>query len=299
MLASRAILRTFSAVQVDARHPALIGRVAPFGDRHQSLAKGIHQWSLTRERGGFQLAHRCDLGGCAGEKHLISDEQLRLVDRTLHHRDPHAAGQLDHAGTGDALEDVLIHPGGDQDTVAHDEQVHAAGLADLAAAVEQQGFVETAEHRFGLGQRTGDVSAADLAAQGQGTVFLTGPGADPATDALGGEVVTQLEAIDQKVGFDVVQPWRDAEVTRVNERSQVDRFGGPIRPQHRGESLHHDGFTQVGQQQPGALTEATGMAIGTEQKHVIRSLRIGNGPHAAKSARAVVERVGRDRHLRF
>ena len=41
------------------------------------------------------------------------------------------------------------------------------------------------------------------------------------------------------------------------------------------------------------------MAIGTEQKHVIRSLRIGNGPHAAKSARAVVERVGRDRHLRF
>ena len=96
-----------------------------------------------------------------------------------------------------------------------------------------------------------------------------------------------------------MQPGGDAEVTRVNERSQVDRCGGPIRPQHRGESLHHGGFTQIRQQEPGALTEATGMAIGPEQKHVICRLRIGNRPHAAKRARAVVERVGRDRHLRF
>lgn len=41
------------------------------------------------------------------------------------------------------------------------------------------------------------------------------------------------------------------------------------------------------------------MAIGAEQKHMIGPLRIGNRPHAAKRARAVVERVGRDRHLRF
>ena len=277
----------------------LISGIAPFGDRHQPLAQGLHQRSLTGEGGGFQLAHRRDLGGRAGEKHLIGDEQLRLVDRALHHRDPHAAGQLDHAGAGDALEDVLIHSGSDQDAIAHDEQIHAAGLADLAAAVEQQGFVETAEHRFGLGQGAGDVSAADLAAQGQGAVFLTGPGADPATDALRREVITQLEAVDQEIGFDVVQPGGDAEVTRVDERSQVDRCGGPIRPQHRGESLHHGGFTQVGQQQPGALTEATGMAIGPEQKHVIGPLRIGNRPHATKRARAVVERMGGHRHLRF
>jgi hypothetical protein len=55
-----------------------------------------------------------------------------------------AGGQFQHAGAGDALEDVLIHAGGDQHAVAHDEQVHAAGLAHLAAAVEQQGLIEAA-----------------------------------------------------------------------------------------------------------------------------------------------------------
>ena len=160
---------------------------------------------MGRQIGALQAADRGHPGRGATEESLIGHKQLRFVNGPLQHRNIHRPGQLQDTGASDAFQDVLIYRRGDQHPIAHDEQIHAAGLAHLASAVKQQGFVEAAFHRFCFGEGTGDVGAADLAPQGQGAVLLPGPAADAAGHALGRKVIAHLDAVDQEIRLNIVE----------------------------------------------------------------------------------------------
>ena len=271
--------------------------IPALGDRHQLGSKRLHHRAFIRENRGLQLADRADLGSSAGEKHLIGNEQLGFVHRALDHLNAHGLGQFDHAGSGDALKDVLINARCDQLTVPNEEQIHPTGFADLAPTVHEQGFIESAADGFRLGQGAGDVGPTDLAAQRQRAILLTGPAADTAADPFWREVIPEFKAVNQEIGLNVVQTWGDPEIACVHERPKVDRGLGLIGLKHGRERVHHRGFTQVCQQQFGALAEPTGMALGTEEKHAAWLAGVRNSPHAAEGACPVVEGVRCHRDL--
>ena len=112
---------------------------------------------------GFQLSDRGDFGRRSRQEHFIGNEELGFIDRAFHHIDAHALCELDHAGSGDAFEDVLVNTGCDQLTIANDEQIHAAGFGHLAPGVHQQGLIKSTLDSLCFGQRAGDVGTADFA----------------------------------------------------------------------------------------------------------------------------------------
>ena len=81
-------------------------------------------------------------------------------------RNVHGLSQLKDACPSDSLQDVLIDAGGDQNAIADQKEIHATCFAHLTPAIEQQGLLEAAFHRFRLGEGAGDVSPTDLASQG-------------------------------------------------------------------------------------------------------------------------------------
>ena len=272
-----------------------INGIAAFRDRGQPVAQLLHHRPAVGKIGALQATDRGHPGRRATEEGLIGHEQLRLVDGAFEHRNIHSPGQLQDAGAGDPLQDVLIHRRRDQDPIAHDEQIHAAGLAHLAPAIQEQGLVEAALHRLGLGEGAGDVSAADLAPQGQGAILLAGPAAETTGDPLRREVIPHLDAIDEKVRLDIVKSGGDAQTAGVNEGAQVKGFAWFVGLQERPDRCEHRLLAQLGEQQPGALGEAAGMAIDSEQQHLAGIVRVGQPPHATKGARAVMEGMGRHR----
>src|SRR5690606_39230506 len=90
----------------------------------------------------IDLGDRSHLGSGADEKGLISDVQLRTVDRPLDHFQAQLLpGQLDHRGTGDSFKDVIRDRGSDQLAVADDKEVFGAPLRDVAIVGQKDAVV--------------------------------------------------------------------------------------------------------------------------------------------------------------
>ena len=87
------------------------------------------------ERVVVDLAHRHQLGGGAGEEHLVGEVELGAGDVALLDLVAEVAGDLDHRGAGDPVEDRRgVRPGSAELPVADDEDVLAGALARRSRA---------------------------------------------------------------------------------------------------------------------------------------------------------------------
>ena len=103
-----------------------------------------------------------DLGGGAGDEHLVGVVELAPGDLALEHRDALVAGQGDDARAGDALEDRGMDRRGDQDPVAHQEQVLPRAVGHVAGLVEEDGLLVPGLVGLDLGEDGVEVLTAGL-----------------------------------------------------------------------------------------------------------------------------------------
>ena len=113
------------------------------------------------------LAHGHELGGGAGHEHLVGEVHLRTRHVALDDGVAEVLRDLDHRAPGDAVEDrVVLARGGDL-AAAHDVEVLARALADVAVCVEQDRLFVAGLQRLHLGQHAVEVLAAGLGVRDQ------------------------------------------------------------------------------------------------------------------------------------
>ena len=106
--------------------------------------------SPRADRVVVDLAHGHELGGGPGHEDLVGEVQLGAGDVALDDRVAEVAGDLDHRAAGDPVEDRVVLAGRRDLAVAHDVQVLAGALADVAVLVEQDRLVVAGLHRLDL-----------------------------------------------------------------------------------------------------------------------------------------------------
>ena len=89
-----------------------------------------------------------------------------------------------------------------------------------------------------------------------------------------------------------MEPRSNPQITRVHERPEIDRLGGLVGLEQRGDGTKDGVFLQLSQQQTCALAQPARVAIGTKQQHRVGVLGIGDRPHATECARSVVQGMG-------
>ena len=68
---------------------------------------------------------------------------------------------------------------------------------------------------------------------------------------------------------------RDAQSAGVDEGTQVEGFARFVGLQEGVDRVDHRLFAELGEQEPGALGQAAGMAIGAEQQYLTGIIGIG------------------------
>jgi hypothetical protein len=134
-------------------------------------------WSST-SRTGHQL------GGGAGHEDLLGEVHLGAGDVALDDRVAEVAGDLDDRAAGDAVEDrVVLARRGDL-AVAHDVDVLARALADVAVVVEQDRLLVAGLDRLDLGEHAVEVLPGGLGVRDQRVGADPPPGGDLGADAV-------------------------------------------------------------------------------------------------------------------
>src|SRR5207253_7063817 len=166
--------------------------------------------------------HRRDLSARAAEEDLIGDIQLGAVNLAYRGRDAAVRGDLENAGPGDALEDVVGSGGRDQDSVANEEEVLRASFAHVAILRQDDRLVEAGLLRLGLRERSVHVRAGDLAAGRDRVVVGTPPARDAARDAaIYVDVGPERDSEDREAVLEVMETNSNDRARFVGDRPDV------------------------------------------------------------------------------
>ncbi len=111
-------------------------------------------------------AHRRDLGGRAGQEHLVGDVQQLARDVLLDDLEPRGLRELRHAVARDARQDRRRDRRRVQLAVLHEEQVLAGALADEAGRVQREALGEAEAARLERHERARQIVAAGLRQRG-------------------------------------------------------------------------------------------------------------------------------------
>src|SRR3954467_6602233 len=171
------------------------------------------------------LAQRRELGGRAGDEHLVGEVELGAGDVALDHLKAEVVRDLDDRLAVDAVEDRGRLRRREDPPVAHDEDVLARALADLALVVEEDGLLVAGLVRLDLREHRVEVLAGGLRVRDQRVRADPPPRGDLRPDAVAlalvAEVGAPLPAGDRHVDRRVEREEAHRAVAAVGDRADV------------------------------------------------------------------------------
>src|SRR5579864_3196718 len=165
------------------------------GDHAQELRRQP-KGDLARASGADgDAVHRADggdLGGGAGEEHLVAGVELAARDHLLAHLDAEVAGEGDDGVAGDARQQRGRHRRSHQDAALDDEEVLAGAFADVAAGVQGDALDEAVGDGLHLDQLRVEVVARRLGHGRQGARGRPPPRRDAGVHAILERLVAEV-----------------------------------------------------------------------------------------------------------
>src|ERR1017187_3343364 len=293
------LLRHGRLAGTNRRKPPVAVRLRAVDDSEELLLQ------LLRDRAAPSLAdgnavHRADgrdLGGGAGEEYFIGDVQQFPRDDGLYHRDSQIARQRDDAVAGDAREHRSAQRRSEDLTVAHDEDVLARSLADVAGRVERDALAVAVDQGFHLDELRVHVVGARLSEGRQRIRRDAGPTGDAHVHALRERFLAKILApfpasnVNVDGVLEPVDP--DFPVTAQRDGAQIAR----VHLVQAHQFLHR--FGQFGRREadvlhavnPGGIQHAPDVLVQTEDG---RSSGRGIAPDTFEYRGAVVHHVRED-----
>ena len=180
-------------------------------------------WTIGRKSILFNLLDRSNTCCCASEKYLICYEELTLVHTSLDHLISKMSCNADHTRSSDTLENILSNPRSNNSTATNQKYIHTASFWEFASWVHHQCLIKSSLDCFTLGKSARNITTRDLGAQWKWCIALSYPRADRCTHPISCKVVTKLDTIDEKIFLDLMKSWANIEITRVDERPNIDR----------------------------------------------------------------------------
>src|SRR5205814_1176034 len=114
--------------------------------------------------------------GGAGEEQLIANVEFAAVDGTFDRvQVEFPLSQAHNAIARNAFENVLRHRWCDELTLANHKEVASGSFGNMAALIQENGFVKSAEARVGAGHGAVHVGSANLGTGRDGIVLNTPP----------------------------------------------------------------------------------------------------------------------------